>query len=112
MPDGAAIVKYAGKRGTVFRVKYRDANGVQVMETLGRVEDGWTRRKAEAELRARLTAVHRDGHVKLKRMTFAGFAAGWLQTHADSKALKRSTVQAYQVIIDRHLLPAFGMLAL
>lgn len=29
MPDGAAVVKYNGKRGVVWRIKFRDATGRQ-----------------------------------------------------------------------------------
>lgn len=49
----AAVVRYDGKRGTVWRVKYDDAAGRQVMETLGPEREGWTEKKAEAELRER-----------------------------------------------------------
>jgi hypothetical protein len=35
MPSGAAVVRYSGKRGTVWRLKFVDASGCQVMETLG-----------------------------------------------------------------------------
>ena len=52
MPSGAAVIRYDSKRkGAVWRVKYRDADGRQVQETLGPERDGWTRKKAEAELR-------------------------------------------------------------
>jgi integrase len=108
MPDGACVIKYDGKRGTVWRLKYRDATGRQVKETLGRVEDGWTKRKAEAELRARLTAVHREGFRKAEPVTFRTFAAEWLAAYPVAKALKRSTVEGYRLIIEKHLLPAFG----
>jgi hypothetical protein len=40
MPAGSAVVRYDGNRGTVWRVKYRDATGKQVMETLGSSRDG------------------------------------------------------------------------
>jgi hypothetical protein len=44
MPDGAAVIKYEGKRGTVWRIKYRDS---------GPADDGdprpGTRRLDEAE---------------------------------------------------------------
>jgi integrase len=108
MPDGAAVIKYVGKRGTVWRVKYRDATGRQVKETLGRAEDGWSKRKAEAELRARLTAVLRDGYRKTASVTFGEFQAEWLDTYPVAKDLKRSTVEGYRLIIKKHLLPAFG----
>ena len=35
MPRGSAVIPYHGKRGTVWRIKYADAEGKQVMETLG-----------------------------------------------------------------------------
>jgi hypothetical protein len=60
MASGACTIRYEGKRGVVWRVKYADANGRQVMETLGRERDGWTERKAERELGVRLAAVDRE----------------------------------------------------
>jgi putative heme degradation protein len=59
MPSGSCVVRYVGKRGVVWRVKYVDAAGEQVMETLGREAEGWNRRKAERELRHRLADVER-----------------------------------------------------
>ena len=50
MPRGAAVLEYRGKRGRVRRIKYSDADGKQMMETLGPEREGWNRRKAEAEL--------------------------------------------------------------
>ena len=61
MPEGAGVYVYDGKRGRVYRVKSIDADGRHVMETLGRESDGWTRRKAEAELHERLVRVERRG---------------------------------------------------
>lgn len=76
MLEGAAVIRYAGKRGVVWRTKYRDAGGRQVKETLGRADAGWSKRKAEAELRARLTAVEREGYCRPEPTTFAAFADG------------------------------------
>jgi integrase len=112
MPDGAAVIKYEGKRGVVWRVKYRDADGRQVQETLGRTSDGWSRRKAEAELRARLTDVRRTGLRKLEPVTFKSFAQEWVATYPAAKGLKRSTREGYKAIVDLHLEPAFGQLRL
>ncbi len=112
MPRGAAVVKYAGKRGVVWRVKFRDAAGQQVQETLGAESEGWTRKRAEAELRARLTDVEREGRRRMKPMTFATFATEWEETYPDSRGLKRSTREGYRSIIERHLTPAFGPLKL
>ena len=61
MPRGAATIRYAGKRGVVWRLKYVDADGKQVMETLGAERDGVTRKHAEAELRERLVRVEKKG---------------------------------------------------
>ena len=77
--------KDRGKRGTVWRVKYRDASGKQTMETLGPAKskdrpDGWTKRKAEAALRARLVAVEREGYRRPAPTTFETFVRNtkWL----------------------------------
>ena len=72
-----SVVEYRGKRGTVFRIKFRDADGRQVMETIGRKADGWTRKRARGELRARLVAVEREAYRKPEPMTFGRFAHEW-----------------------------------
>lgn len=36
MPRGAAVIRYEGPRGVSWKVKYLDADGRQVKETLGR----------------------------------------------------------------------------
>ena len=109
MTSGAAVIRYDGKRkGVVWRIKYRDATGRQVQETLGSESEGWTRRKAGAELRKRLVDVERIGLRKPETVTFAEFANEWLETYPDAKALKRSTREGYTTIIRRHLAPALG----
>ena len=77
MPAGAAVVVYDGKRGRVFRIKYQDADGRQVMETLGPERDSWTARKAKAELRERLVRVERRGWRRPAPLTFAEYAKTW-----------------------------------
>lgn len=112
MPQGAGVIEYRGRRGVVWKIKYRDASGRQIKETLGRAADGWNRRKAASELRARLTDVERDGYRKVVAVRFAALAEGWVDEHADARGLKRSTREAYKTIVDRHLVPAFGPLRL
>ncbi len=107
MPDGACVIKYAGKRGVVWKIKYRDATGRQIKETLGRVEEGWTKRKAEAALRAKLTDVQRDGYVKPEPLTFPAFADRFVAEHLPGRNLKRSTTIDYRATIELHLKPAF-----
>jgi integrase len=109
---GAAVIRYEGKRGVVWRIKYLDAQGEQVQETLGHERDGWTERKAEAELRQRLVDVEREGLRKPTRETFADFAAEWLTVIPTTRTLKRSTVEGYEAIIRLHLNPAFGHMTL
>jgi integrase len=78
MPSGAAVIRYAGKRGTTWRIKYVDAAGEQIMETLGR-EPEWNRRKAERELRHRLSDVERKGLRRPAPLTFGEYAETWLE---------------------------------
>ncbi len=108
MRDGACVIRYDGKRGFVWRLKYRDANGRQVQETLGRAADGWSERKAKAELRARLTDVQRDGLRRVDATLFEAFAREWDATYPAAKGLKRSTRAGYSMIFERHLIPCFG----
>lgn len=112
MPSGSAVIRRAGKRGVVFYVKFVDAGGRQVKERLGREVDGWTERKARAELEARLTDVRREGMRKPRALILSTFADEWLATYPDAKGLKRSTRESYKTIIDRHLKPALGHLRL
>ena len=51
-----SVIRYQGKRGVVWRIKYRDASGRQVVETLG-PEPAWNRRSAGRELTLRLADV-------------------------------------------------------
>jgi integrase len=68
-------------------VKYRDADGRQIQETLGREADGWNRKKANAELRVRLVAVEKDGYRKPKSMLFGSLAERWLPDYSETKRL-------------------------
>jgi integrase len=112
MPSGACLVRYAGKRGVTWRIKYADAAGRQVMETLGREADGWTERRAEAELRERLVRVERQRYRRPPPLTFAAFAERWVDEHAEARGLKHSTREGYRAIVEQHLAPAFGALML
>jgi hypothetical protein len=104
------VVTYEGRRGRVFRLRYPDAAGVRVSETLGSEHDGWTRKRAEEALEERRVAVRKEGRRKLAPVTFPTFAREWLDTYPDTKDLKRSTRQSYESIIEGHLIPAFDRL--
>src|SRR5215208_5668113 len=107
-----SVVRYKGKRGTVWRIRYRDADGRRVSETLGRELDGWDKRRAEEALEERRVQVRKEGRRKLEPVTFATFAREWLATYPDTKDLKRSTREGYESIIERHLIPELGAVKL
>jgi integrase len=103
---GASVIRYEGKRHIVWRIKYRDATGRQIQETLG-PEPPWTERKAQRELGKRLAAVA-EGFRKPERVRFADFADRFVSEYLPGRNLKRTTIENYSYILDRHLLPFFG----
>jgi integrase len=106
MPRGASVVRYEGKRGPVWRIRYRDAAGKQVQETLG-PEPPWTEQKAQRELGQRLAAVD-EGFRKPTRTSFAEFATRYVQEYLPGRGLKPSTLENYDYMLEKHLLPFFG----
>src|SRR5262245_2982328 len=106
------VIKYRGARGTVFRIKFRDAAGRQIMETIGTAADGWNDKKAQRELRNRITDVERDGYRRPQPLSFAAFADRWQRDYLPGRNLKPSTTIDYENTIRRHLLPFFGELDL
>src|SRR6266540_3630530 len=106
----AAVVRYQGKRGAIWRIKYRDAAGKQVQETLG-PEPPWTERKAQRELGKRLAAVD-DGFRKPERTAFADFTERFIREYLPGRNLKPTTSENYGYILRQHLLPFFGDLSL
>jgi integrase len=108
MPSGACTIRYAGKRGVVWYVKYTDASGRQVKERVGSAADGWTKRKAEAALRGRLTDVARDGYRKPEPLTLSRFADRFVDEHLPGRNLKTSTLVDYRLTIEKHLKPVLG----
>jgi integrase len=105
MPRGACVIPYEGKRGRVWRVKYHDGDR-QVMETLGSEADGWTQRKAERALGAKLAEVER-GMRRPCRRTFADLADEFVNVALPAKPRKKSTLIDYKATIRNHLRPAF-----
>lgn len=107
MPSGACVLRYQGSRGVTWRVKYRDADANQVMETLGREADGWTRQKAERALGAKLAEVEK-GMRKPRRRTFGDLLDEFDAVALTAKPRKKSTLVDYRATIRNHLRPAFG----
>jgi integrase len=110
-PKWGRVWRYEGKRGVVWRIRYRDASGRRVLETLGK-EPTWNRKRAERELRRRLVDVERDGFRKPERLTFAEFAERWFRDYLPARNLKATTVRNYRSSLERHLLRYFGDYAL
>jgi integrase len=106
MPSGS-VIEYAGKRGIVYRVKYTDGDGRQVMETIGAERDGVTRKHAEAELRERLVKIDRKGWRKPAALTFATYAERWFAAGEQKRGWKPATVAQYRVV-RRRLVEGFG----
>src|SRR4051812_35952229 len=101
MPSGSAVIRYEGKRGVVWRIKYRDVDGVQVMETLGAERDGWSEKKAKAELRERLVRVERRQYRRPKPVTFRAYADTWYEEGQRRRDWKPLTVKSYRFVLDR-----------
>jgi integrase len=111
MPSGACVIRYDGKRGVAWRIKYLDSAGKQVQETVGTERDGVTRKQAEIELRERLTRVDKKGYRRPKRVTFGDYARTWFEEARRRRDWKPKTVRAYRNALDR-LDPSFGRLPL
>jgi hypothetical protein len=105
MPSGACVLRYEGARGVVWRVKYRDATGKQVMETIGREADGVTRESAEIELRDRLTRVGKGHWRRPAPLTFA--SETWYAEALSEKSWAKATTAQYESI-RRRLVDSFG----
>ena len=101
------VWRYAGTRGVVWRIRYRDASGRRVLETLGK-EPAWTRKRAKHELRRRLVDIEREGYVHPEKITLQAFSERWLTEYLPGRQLKPTTVAGYRQMLAKHLLPALG----
>jgi integrase len=101
------VWRYEGPRGVVWRIRYRDASGKRILETLGK-EPAWNRIRAQKELRRRLVDVEREGYRAPEKLSFHQFAARWQADYLPGRGLKLTTLDNYRQTINRHLLPYFG----
>lgn len=102
-----SVLRYKGRRGTTWRIRYRDASGRRVIETLG-PEPPWNPKRARQELRNRLADVDREGYRSPGRITFSVFAERWLGDHLPARGLKQTTAETYRYAVAGHLVPFFG----
>lgn len=107
MARGDAVLRYEGKKDVTYRIKFRDAAGRQIVKTLGKESDGWTRKKAERELGARLAEIKQTGWRKPEKITFAAFAERFTTEVLPGRNLKPTTFDDYGSIIRAHLTPFF-----
>jgi integrase len=121
-PISGHVYRHEGRRGPVWRAKYRLPDGRQVHRTIGpawtergRPRSGWyTKRTAEAWLRDVIEQAHAGVLPGMVRtgVTFADAAAEFLRHVEHDLDRKPSTVTDYRSVIRAHLLPAFGSLRL
>ena len=96
MPSGACVIRYEGARGVTWKVKYRDADGRQVKETVGSERDGFDRKQAEAVLRDRLVRVEQKGYRRPKPTTFEDYARTWFEQGEKTAGWKPNTISVYR----------------
>jgi integrase len=111
MPKWGRVWRYEGPRGVVWRIRYQDAAGRRVLETLGR-EPEWNRKRAEGELRRRLVDVEREGYRMPERLLFSAFAERWETEYLPGRGLKLTTLDGYKQALRNHLIPFFGPIPL
>ena len=106
------VIERERERGRVFALRFR-AYGRRQFITLGGADEGWTRQKAEAELRHVLADVERGLWAPgvgptadaPKSPTFHEFASAWLA--ARHGELRDATIADYTWQLCNHLLPFF-----
>ncbi|MBS1889418.1 MAG: site-specific integrase [Actinobacteria bacterium] len=103
------------KDGRAWAIRFR-AGGRRRYVTLGTSEEGWSRQKAEAELRHVLADVERGvwqpyepppAEVPAEVPTFHRFSTDWLR--AREGELRPRTVHDYEWCLSNHLLPYFRL---
>ena len=97
-----SIEKIERANGTVWRVRWRDAQGAHA-KVLGRKRDA---EAFDAELR-RMKRTGEIGLVAAGKQTLASFAEEWWKLYAEPN-LMRSTLKAYASAWDLHVLPRLG----
>jgi integrase len=106
------------KRGAQFYVKYRLADGRQVMKRLGPAWSGpgrppegqFTQATAEHALQAILTDARRGrlAGAVATGAAFADAAAEWLRYVEHDRKRRASTIEDYRNVVRHNLLPEFG----
>jgi integrase len=93
--------------GVVWRVRWRDERGRNRSKVLGRKRDAVA---FDAEVR-RLKRTRQLGQLDAGKQTLAAFAQEWWQIHALPN-LAPATLKNYATLLDAHIVPRLGDLAL
>jgi len=108
------VVERERKGGVTFGLRFR-AYGRREFQTLGSSADGWTRKKAEAELTITLAQVERGtwqaptpapAVAVAIDPTFHEFASEWFASK--QREIRPNTVRSYRNDLTHHLLPWFA----
>lgn len=100
-PGRGYVVERKGKRGTVYRIRWRVNDGRVREETIGPDRD-----EAEAALTRRLAEVNLGIHHEQPQASFHVFASEWFAGHRSR--LRPSTVERVRNDLEVHLVPFFG----
>jgi integrase len=123
-PVSGHLRRVARKSGDRWRVKWRDAAGVEHKKVLGRVHTGrgqprpgyLTRHEAQRQLDAILAEARRVGPGARRAVgaqpTFTDAADEWLRYVEVDRRRRPSTLRDYCHVVERALIPAFGELGL
>jgi integrase len=95
-----SVILWKGKRGSVWRIKYADAKGKPVMETIG-PERLFSRSDVEAELRDRLVRVESKRWEKPKPILFRDYQSRWFEEQERLRHWKTTTVVTYENVLER-----------
>ncbi|MDX6707910.1 MAG: hypothetical protein QOI48_3756 [Solirubrobacteraceae bacterium] len=124
MPVSGHLTRVKRESGDRWRVKWRDAAGVEHKKVLGRVWTGkgrpragyLTKSEAQRMLDDLLAEARMVGpgarRADSRRVTFADAAAEWLRYLEFDRKRRPNTLRDYRQAVDQVLLPTFGQLPL
>ena len=121
-PVSGHLQRVKRQSGDRWRVKWRDAAGVEHLKVLGRVHASrgraghLTRQEAQRQLDEILAEARRVGPGARRAVgaqpTFADAAREWLRYVEVDRRRRPSTLRDYRHVVERALVPAFGGLGL
>ena len=104
-----------GEKGYTIRYRVRDPSSETGWRYKRKNLRGVGGKQAKRILAERLSEVHainNSPHQYAPSMTFADFASGLWENYLANKFIKPSTAYSYDSMIEKHLIPAFGLCSL